>query len=124
MPRPASADSFLPLKSDVLLILLALASGPLHGYGIIREVEERSAGEVLLQTGALYRTLRRLLNDDLIEEGETPPEAAAAPSSDERRRYYRLTRLGRNVLDAEVNRMSRLVRAARLIHAGKKPKLI
>jgi DNA-binding PadR family transcriptional regulator len=113
-------SDFLPLKSDVLLIMLALASRPMHGYGIIRDVEERSEGEVLLQTGALYRTLRRLLNDRFIEECERP---AGETVTDERRRYYTLTRLGGQVLDAEVARMSRLVRAARLTADGKRPRL-
>ena len=112
-------DDLMPLKSDVLLILLALASRPQHGYGIIRDVEERSYGETVLQTGALYRTLRRLLGDRLIEECESPDEA----TGDERRRYYRLTRLGHSVLNAELDRMSRLVRAARLTDAGKRPRL-
>lgn len=120
MVKAASPHSFLPLKTDTLLILLALASGSMHGYGIIRDVEERSEGEVQLQTGALYRTLRRLLNDALIEEDL----AAVDDSPDERRRYYQLTRLGREVMDAEVARMSRLVRASKLIHAGKRPKLV
>ena len=119
MRRPDPAD-FLPLKGDVLLIMLALASRPLHGYGIIRDVEERSAGEVMLQTGALYRTLRRLLNDRFIQECPTP---ADEETTDERRRYYRLTPFGQHVLDAEVERMSRLVRAARLTADGKRPRL-
>lgn len=119
MASPDPAD-LLPLKSDVLLVLLALATRPLHGYGIIRDVEERTGGEVLLQTGALYRTLRRLLTDDLIEECGRP---AGESTSDERRRYYRLTPLGHAVMDAEVARMSRLVRAARLTAGGKRPRL-
>ena len=117
LPDPVD---LLPLKSDVLLILLALAGRPLHGYGIIREVEERTAGDVVLQTGALYRTLRRLLQDSLIEECGRPPAEA---SDDDRRRYYRLTLHGRAVMDAEVERMSRLVRAARLSATGKRTRL-
>jgi DNA-binding PadR family transcriptional regulator len=117
--QPDPAD-FLPLKSDVLLIMLALASRPLHGYGIIRDVEVRSDGEVLLQTGALYRTLRRLLSDRFIEECDRPADETV---TDDRRRYYRLTRLGQQVLEAEVARMSRLVRAARLTADGKRPRL-
>jgi DNA-binding PadR family transcriptional regulator len=115
-----SPDVFLPLATDALFILLALASGPLHGYGIIRDVEERSAGRTVLQTGALYRMLRRLLRDDLIEASAPP---AGREAVDPRRRYYRLTGLGRRVLDAEVARMSRLVRAARLARSGKRPTL-
>ena len=113
-------EAFLPLATDALLILLALASRPLHGYGIIRDVLDRSAGGTVLQTGALYRMLRRLVRDLLIEECEPPPGEGGDP----RRRYYRLTRRGRLVLDAEVERMSRLVRAARLTEAGKRPRLI
>jgi DNA-binding PadR family transcriptional regulator len=118
--RPDPAD-YLPLAADALLILLALAARPLHGYGIIRDVEARSDGQVVLQTGALYRTLRRLLHDGLIEECDRP---ADAESSDERRRYYQPTALGRKVMDAEVERMSRLVRAARLTMHGKKARLV
>ena len=121
MPQAPNPADLLPLKSDVLLVMLALATRPLHGYGIIRDVEERTNGEVLLQTGALYRTLRRLLNDALIEESAPAP---GEESDDDRRRYYRLTALGRAVMDAEVERMSRLVRAARLIAGGKRPRLV
>jgi DNA-binding PadR family transcriptional regulator len=121
MPRSRVPDDFLPLKSDVLLILLALATRPLHGYGIIRDVEERTEGEVVMQTGALYRTLRRLLVDELIEECAPPP---TAERDDERRRYYRPSALGERVLSADVERMSRLVRAARLTSDGKRPRLV
>jgi DNA-binding PadR family transcriptional regulator len=112
--------TFLPLKSDVLLILLALASRPQHGYGIIRDVEERSDGDLVLQTGALYRTLRRLLESKWIVECAVPRDA---DGEDGRRRYYRLTPVGEAVLDAEVERMARLVRAARLTGDGKRPRL-
>jgi DNA-binding PadR family transcriptional regulator len=114
-------DTFLPLKSDVLLMMLALSRRPRHGYGIVRDVEERSDGEILLQTGALYRNLRRLLQDGLIRECDRP---AGEDSADERRRYYELSALGRQVLDAEVARMSRLVRAARLAAEGKRSRLV
>jgi DNA-binding PadR family transcriptional regulator len=112
---------FLPLAADALLILLSVAARPLHGYGIIRDVEARSDGRVILQTGALYRTLRRLLSDGLIEECSRPPDDE---SSDERRRYYQPTAFGRLVMNAEVERMSRLVRAARLTTQGKKARLV
>jgi DNA-binding PadR family transcriptional regulator len=117
VPRP---ESFLPLSADALLILLALAGRPLHGYGIIRDVEARSAGESLLQTGALYRLLRRFLRDALIEECGAP----TGEGGDPRRRFYRPTKLGRAVLEAEVARMARLVRAARLTESGKRPRLV
>jgi DNA-binding PadR family transcriptional regulator len=119
MPDAWRAERFLPLPADALFILLALASRPQHGYGIIRDVEERSAGDTILQTGALYRMLRRMLRDELIEECDAPEGEGGDP----RRRFYRVTRRGRTVLDAEVERMSRLVRAARLTDAGKRPRL-
>jgi len=118
--HPDPAD-FLPLPADALFIMLALAAEPLHGYGIMRDVEVRSEGKVLLQTGALYRMLRRLLADGLIQECDRPPGAA---SDDERRRYYQPTAFGREVLEAEVARMSRIVRAARLTAEGKRPRLV
>lgn len=111
MPRRSSPEDHLPLKSDVLLILIALGQQPLHGYRIIKDVEARTDGRLLLQTGALYRTLRRLLDSRFIEECEAP---ADEPSADERRRYYRPTAFGRAVLEAEIARLSRLVRAARM----------
>jgi DNA-binding PadR family transcriptional regulator len=119
MARPDPADH-LPLKTDVSFILLALAARPLHGYGIIRDVRDRSGGEVVLQTGALYRTLHRLLADRLLEECPPPAEA---DSDDARRRYYQPTPFGRTVLAAEIERMSRLVRAARLTAGRKLPRL-
>jgi DNA-binding PadR family transcriptional regulator len=74
---------------------------------------------VQLQTGALYRTLRRLLDDGLIAECDRP---AGETSEDERRRYYRTTPLGRSVLDADLARMTKLVRAAQSSRS-RKPRL-
>ena len=118
MPRPSPTD-FLPLKTDAAFVLMALDARPLHGYAIIGDVAGRSSDEVQLQTGALYRTLRRLLADGLIVECDRP---AGEPSADERRRYYRTTPLGRAVLEADLARMTKLVRAA---HAARsrKPRL-
>lgn len=107
-PRPDPAD-FLPLKSDAAFVLMALDARPLHGYAIIGDVAERSSGEVQLQSGALYRTLRRLLAEGLILECDRP---SGEESADERRRYYRATALGRAVLEADLARMTKLVRAA------------
>ena len=109
-------SSFLPLKTDVFYILLAMSDRPRHGYGIISEAESRSDGVVRLQTGALYRELRRLLHDGLIEVAGQP---AGETSTDERRRYYRPTKLGREVLEADVARMTRAVRIARRAGAGR-----
>jgi DNA-binding PadR family transcriptional regulator len=116
----SSPESFLPLKNDVLHICLAIALRPLHGYAIMRDVEQRSSGTVVLQAGAFYRTLRSLLNDNLIVECPAPADEVV---EDVRRRYYRLTPLGARVLDAEVARLAQLVRTARSITAGKRPRL-
>jgi DNA-binding PadR family transcriptional regulator len=113
-------ESFLPLGTDALMILLAVANEPRHGYGIIRDVEERSARAIVLQTGALYRNLKRLNQDGLVTEVDAPRDAE---SPDTRRRYYRITQLGTEVLEAEVKRMSTLVRAAKQVAVGRKPRL-
>ena len=109
-----------PLNTDTLMILLAVANEPRHGYGIIRDVEERSEGAILLQTGALYRNLKRLRLDGLIAEVDA---SAGESRDDSRRRYYTITRNGAAVLDAEVERMAMLVRAAKVVAAGRTPRL-
>ena len=100
----------LPLKHDVVLILLALQGAPKHGYAIMQDAEQRSNGETLLQTGALYRRIKQLVAGGLIAACDPPRTEAPA---DERRRYYALTALGRHVLAAELERMARLVQRAR-----------
>ena len=94
----------LPLSPQVLHILLALADGECHGYGIMQEVEERTGGEVRLGPGTLYGAIRRLREDGLIEE---------QPGPDERRRIYRLTSYGREVARLEVERLEALYAAAK-----------
>jgi DNA-binding PadR family transcriptional regulator len=101
------AETFLPLKTNWFHILLSLAAGDQHGYGIMQEVLERTDGKVRLWPATLYGSLKRLIEEGLIEEsGERP----ARELDDARRRYYRLTRLGRRVLDAESARLQELVR--------------
>jgi len=97
------AREHLPLKPADFHILLTLLDGPRHGYGIMKEVERESGGEVRLEIGSLYRLLGRLLNDGLLEMGE----------GDGRRQYYSLSRLGRKVLKAEAQRLAGLVALAR-----------
>ena len=98
--NPADPTSYLPLTPAVFHILLSLSEGEKHGYGIIVDVRERTAGELRLGTGTLYTAIRRLLEQNLIEE---------ANSSDERRRSYRMLPLGREVAEAEAARLHRLV---------------
>ncbi|MEJ2203778.1 MAG: PadR family transcriptional regulator [Gemmatimonadota bacterium] len=90
-------------------ILLALADGDRHGYGIIKEIEEQEGMGTAPSTGALYLALQRMEGHGLIRESpERPPEA-----DDARRRYYRLTEQGRAAAEEESARLATLVRAAR-----------
>ncbi len=103
-------DTFLPLKPHWFHILLCLADQEQHGYGIMQEVLERTEGKVRLWPATLYGTIKRLMDSSLIEESSRRPAAAL---DDPRRRYYRLTPLGRRVLDAESRRLEDLVRVIR-----------
>ena len=102
--------SFLPLTPQRFHILLALTDGARHGYGIILDIEERTAGGLRLGTGTLYTALGRLLEDELIVESGRRPRAA---DDDARRRYYALTPFGRSVLEAEAARLEALLRHTR-----------
>jgi DNA-binding PadR family transcriptional regulator len=104
-------ESFLPLKPNWFHVLLSLADEEQHGYGIMQEVLARTDGKVRLWPATLYGTLKRVMDEDLIEESAARP---APEDDDARRRYYRLTRLGRRVLAAESQRLEDLVR---VIHA-------
>ena len=106
--RVESVQSFLPLKSQWFHILLSLAGEEQHGYGIMQDVLERTTGQVRLWPATLYGSLKRLIEADLIEESRSRP---APELDDARRRYYRLTPLGRRVLDAECERLQALVNA-------------
>jgi DNA-binding PadR family transcriptional regulator len=103
-------DELLPLTPSVFHILLALAEGDRHGYGIMQEVENRTQKQVRLGPGTLYGSIKRMLADGLIEESD---ERADPRLDNERRRYYRLTRFGRRVAIAEAQRLEGLVGAAR-----------
>jgi DNA-binding PadR family transcriptional regulator len=104
------SQAFLPLKPHWFHILLTLAGGEQHGYGIMQEVLNRTTGKVRLWPATLYGSIKRLIEADLIEESDERP---APELDDARRRYYRLTSLGRGVLDAECERLQELVRTIR-----------
>jgi len=108
MPK---VESFLPLKTNWFHILLSLAAGEQHGYWIMQDVAERTGGKVRLWPATLYGSLKRLIEDGLIEESEVRP---APEVDDARRRYYKLTRFGQRVLDAETERLEELVRMVHL----------
>ena len=119
--RSRDPGDLLPLTPVALNVLLALADGERHGYGIMLEVRDRTGGTVRLGPGTLYGAIKRLKEGGVIEgsgERSEPGEALG----DERRRYYRLTGFGAEVLAAEVDRLDGLVRAARRKGAFPAPK--
>ena len=103
-------EAWLPLTPAMFHILLALADKDRHGYDIMREVDGRTEGKMRLGPGTLYGSIKRMLNDRLIEELDERPDPEL---DDERRRYYRLTDFGRRVAIAEAERLERLVKSAR-----------
>lgn len=113
---PTDPRSFLPLTPLAFQVLLALADGERHGYGIIREVDRRTDGLIKLRTGTLYTLLQRLLEEKLIELRAASSEASAPSKEDPRRKYYGLTDLGRGVLTAEATRLQSLVTEAQRKH--------
>jgi len=110
--RSADPGAFLPLKPVAFHILVSLAEQERHGYAIIKEVERRTGGQVVILAGALYRFLKRMLEDDLIEEVELSPPSEA---DDARRRYYQVTDFGRAVGIAEAERLESLLRDAKMV---------
>jgi DNA-binding PadR family transcriptional regulator len=100
----------LPLPPATFHILLALAAGDRHGYGIIQDVEARTDGALRLSPGTLYRSIQRLLEQGLIME----PKRPIGRLDDPRRRYYRITPFGTAVARAETRRLTQLVRLARV----------
>ena len=103
-------ESFLPLHRDTFHVLVSLADRDRHGYAVMQDVIERTDGALRLSPSSLYASIRRLLEQGLIEELAERPDPA---HDDERRRYYRLTRLGRAVATAEAKRLERLLADAR-----------
>src|SRR6202789_1326798 len=105
------AQKFLPLKTHWFHIMVSLAGGEQHGYGIMQNVLNRTTGKVRLWPATLYGSIKRLIEADLIEESDERP---GPELDDARRRYYRLTTLGKRVLDAECERLQELVRSIRV----------
>src|ERR1041385_5650709 len=97
-----SPESLLPLQPAVFHILIALADRDRHGYSIMQDVCERTDGKVQLSAGTLYSSIRRMLEQGLIAELSRSPDPA---STDERRRYYCVTKFGKRVAAAEVDRL-------------------
>lgn len=110
MDRARPVDRFLPLRPVELHVLLSLAAGDRHGYGIIQDAEARGEANPP-DVGTLYRALRRMQDQGLIGPSDRRP---APDADDERRHYYRITPLGLEVARAEARRLAALTRAATL----------
>jgi DNA-binding PadR family transcriptional regulator len=115
MLRDASANPMPkrkldPLPSAAFHILLSLADEDLHGYGIMRQVEEQTEGRMRLGPGTLYSSIQSLLEEKLIDEVDLREDVKLGQ---ERRRYYRLTAAGRKLARSEAERLADLLRVAR-----------
>jgi DNA-binding PadR family transcriptional regulator len=103
-------ESLLPLPVAVFHILVAVADRERHGYAIMQDIAARTDGALRLSPGTLYGSIKRMLQDGLIEEVDERPD----PEHDDvRRRYYRITRFGRSVAAAESARLAKLLGQAR-----------
>src|SRR6266849_2599291 len=104
MKKPIEPDpeEFLPLPSAVFHILVALADRERHGYGIMQDIAARTGGKMRLSPGTLYGSIKRMLEQGLIQESAERPDPAL---DDERRRYYRITQFGRRVAGSETERL-------------------
>src|ERR1043165_5040745 len=109
MPTSRDPESFLPLRPVEALILTMLATGDRHGYAIRQEIIDHTGGKIELEAGNLYRYIRRLEDDDPVEQSSRKP----GPSEDPRRVYYKMTPFGRRVLAAEMHRMRALIELAK-----------
>lgn len=106
---PRDVEKRLPLSPRDFHILFALAEENLHGYGLVRAVEEHSSGTLKLDPANLYRALQKLASEGLVADAERKP---AAEADHERRRYYTITPLGRKVVAEEAGRLRDLAAAA------------
>lgn len=107
-----------PLTAAVFHILLSLADGEKHGYGIMQEVAEHTGNAMVMGPGTLYGTLKRMLEAGLVEESGERPDPAL---DDQRRRYYRITRKGHRAAVEEAQRLEALVREAQAKALLKRP---
>ncbi len=105
MVHSSDPKAHLPLRPHVFQILLSLLETEMHGYSIVKDIEGRTDGEVVLGTSTLYAAIKRMVAAGLLRESDGPP---GETSTDERRRYYRITDLGREVAQEEALRIRRL----------------
>jgi len=110
LPDVPDPGDFIPLRPVEFEILLVLTGGDAHGYAIIKEAEARANESTRIETGTLYRALRRLTSEGLVKPVE---EKMAEDMDDQRRRYFAITPFGRTVASAEARRLAAQVDTAR-----------
>lgn len=116
--KQRTPEQFLPLPTAWFHTLIALAESERHGYAILQDIITRTQGKSKVGPGTLYTALKRMASEGLIRECDGPDDPSGAG---ERRRYFRITPLGREVATAETERMTFLVRQARIFgHGGQK----
>ena len=108
-PSTTDIERFLPLSPTMFHLLVAVAEQEMHGWAIKKDVARRTDDKIQLSAGTLYGLIKRLLRDGLIEESDRRPPLHW---DDERRRYYRTTRFGRRVAQAEIRRMESALKVA------------
>jgi DNA-binding PadR family transcriptional regulator len=113
MNTPAQISKNLPLTEATFYILLSLAREPRHGYAIIKDVQILSEGRVMLSTGTLFGAIKRLLDQNWIARAEDWGVSQDTNHSKRIRKAYSLTRKGREILGAEIDRMDSLLKIAK-----------
>jgi DNA-binding PadR family transcriptional regulator len=114
MPSQPDPHHLLPLTETTFYLLLSLASGPKHGYAMLKDIQELSHGKIVLTTGTLYGAIKRLVEQGWIERSDDPP----GDPDGRVRKEYQLTLWGRRIFEAEFQRLKRLVVAAEPRVAG------
>jgi DNA-binding PadR family transcriptional regulator len=99
-----------PLPAAAFQILMSLVDDDLHGYEIMRRVEEQTDGRTRIGPGTLYSSIQALLDAGFIAEVASRRDADV---NEERRRYYRVTAAGRKAARDEAERLANLLRVAR-----------
>ena len=103
------ATSLSPLNPRDYLILLSLSESPRHGYGLLKDIARLTEREVRFDPANLYRSLKRMIKEDLVTEMSPPPDE---PEGDARRRYYGITKAGARAVQTEAARLARLTKVA------------
>ena len=121
MPPSDDPNLHLPLTPHAFQILLSLLDRDRHGYSLIKDIEERTQGEMILGTSTVYAAVKRMVEEGLLREA---PEPAQESSGGPRRRYYCITDFGREVARAEglrINRLQRMVEESALLDDSRSP---